>query len=230
MIFEGLRETIVQISIWALPVVFAVTFHEAAHGFVANRLGDDTAKRAGRLTLNPLAHVDPFGTVVLPLILLVLTPFAFGYAKPVPIDAQKLINPKRDMIWVALAGPGTNIALAIAAAILLPLAAGIGGGFGLWAVDMLQVMVFFNCLIAIFNMLPVPPLDGGRVAVGLLPVPLAARYARVERYGLLIVVGTLFLLPMLLSTLGIAFNPAYPLVLLPSQYLYSGILSLIGIG
>jgi len=228
--FSGVGESIAMIAVWALPVLFAVTFHEAAHGYVAHRLGDDTAKQAGRLTLNPFAHVDPFGTVLLPLVLLLFTNFAFGYAKPVPVEANRLHHPRRDMIWVALAGPATNLLLAVLAAILLPLAATLDGGFGAWSYQMLRVMVIFNCIIAVFNMLPIPPLDGGRVMAGLLPHQAARRYAQLEPYGLFIVVGVLFLLPMLLRPLGIGFNPAYPLIILPSQWLVDGIFAILGLG
>lgn len=227
---SGLGETIAQIAVWALPVLLAVTLHEAAHGYVAWIRGDDTAKKAGRLSLNPMVHIDPFGTIVLPLLLIVLTGFAFGYAKPVPVDVRRLYNPRRDMILVALAGPGTNLALAFLGAALLPFAVAIGGGFGNWAVQMLHVMVFFNCLIAIFNMLPIPPLDGGRVAVGLLPYDLARHYAKLERYGFFIVIGGLFLLPMLSRELGLGFDPARSLLLVPSQWLYDGILSVLRLG
>jgi len=228
--FSGVGETVATIAVWALPVLFAVTFHEAAHGYVANRLGDDTAKRAGRLTLNPFAHVDPFGTVLLPLVLLLFTSFAFGYAKPVPVDAGRLRNPRRGMIWVALAGPATNVVMAVIAAMLLPVALSLGGAFGEWAYQMLRIMVIFNCIIAVFNMLPIPPLDGGRVAVGLLPPSLARRFAQLESYGLFLVVGVLFLLPMLLRPLGVPFNPAYPLIFVPSQWLVDGIQAILGIG
>ncbi len=222
--------TIALIAAWALPVLFAVTFHEAAHGYVASFLGDDTARQSGRLTLNPIAHIDPFGTVILPLLLLVFVGFAFGYAKPVPVNAARLRHPRRDMIWVALAGPGANILLALAGALLLPVAASVGAPFGPWATQMLHVMVFFNCLIAIFNMLPIPPLDGGRVVAGLLPLSLARPYAQLERYGFLIVVGGLFLLPMLFRAAGIAFDPGRILILLPSQWLYDVFLSMIRLG
>ncbi|GAK32416.1 MULTISPECIES: site-2 protease family protein [Iodidimonas] len=223
-------EIIARIAVWVLPVLLAITLHEAAHGYVALLNGDDTAKRAGRVSANPLVHIDPFGTVLLPLILIVLTGFAFGYAKPVPVDFGRLRHPRRDMILVALAGPGANLVMAIIAAVLLPVAGGIGGGFGNWLLNMLHVMVFFNCLIAIFNMLPIPPLDGGRVMVGLLPYALAWRYAQLERFGLFIVVGGLFLLPMLTRQLGLDFDPGRTLLLVPSQWLYDGLLATIRMG
>ncbi|GAB4133633.1 MAG: site-2 protease family protein [Rhodothalassiaceae bacterium] len=226
---SDLSSIIVAISVWALPVLFAVTFHEAAHGFVANALGDDTARMEGRLTLNPFAHIDPFGTILLPLMLLAFTSFAFGYARPVPVNPVRLGNPRRDMILVALAGPAANLLLALLAAILLPILATYGGVARDWAIQMLGVMVFFNCLIAVFNLLPIPPLDGGRVVHGLLPSALARRYTGLEQWGMLIVVGGLFLLPMLLRELGIGFNPANWLVLAPADTLYRGIMGLVGI-
>lgn len=221
---------ITLIAAWALPILFAVTFHEAAHGYVAALLGDNTARESGRLTLNPIAHIDPFGTIILPLLLLVFAGFAFGYAKPVPVNVARLRSPRRDMVWVALAGPGANILMAFVGALLLPIAASMGATIGPWATQMLHVMVFFNCLIAIFNMLPIPPLDGGRVITGLLPLSLARPYARLERYGLLIVVGGLFFLPMLLRAGGMTFDPGRILILLPSQWLYDVFLSLIRFG
>lgn len=225
---NGLGELMATLAVWVLPVLLAVTLHEAAHGYVANLFGDDTAKRAGRLTFNPLAHIDPFGTVLLPALLIFTTGIAFGYARPVPVDARNFANPKRDMVWVALAGPGANIGLALLGAILLPAAITLPEGFAGWAQEMLHVMVFFNCVIAIFNMLPVPPLDGGRVAVGLLPDALAFRYARLERYGMVVIIGLLFLLPLLGQAIGIAFNPARALVFLPGQALYDLILGIFG--
>lgn len=224
-----LSTIIVAVSVWGLPVLFAVTFHEAAHGYAAHLLGDDTARMEGRLTLNPLRHIDPFGTIFLPLILLVFTNFAFGYARPVPVNPLRLGNPRRDMMLVALAGPGANLLISLIAALLLPLLATFGGVAREWSVQMLGVMVFFNCLIAVFNMLPIPPLDGGRVALGLLPLPLARACARLEPWGMPIVVGGLFLLPMLLRELGIGFNPASWLVLTPADALYRGIMGLVGI-
>jgi Zn-dependent protease len=188
-------ETIQQIAIWALPVLAAIVFHEVAHGWVANRLGDPTAKRLGRLTLNPIPHIDLFGTIILPLLLiLVRAPFLFGYAKPVPVNYYNLKNPKRDMIWVALAGPATNIALAFGSLAALKLLIGLDPGSSSLAaaiVTPLALMakgsVIINLVLAVFNAFPVPPLDGGRVLVGLLPEPHASTVARLEPYGFLII-------------------------------------------
>jgi len=185
------------ISIWALPVVLAVVLHEVAHGWVADRLGDNTARFMGRLTLNPLKHIDPFGTVLIPLMLIVAgSPFLFGYAKPVPVDFRKLRNPKRDMIWVALAGPITNLLLALASTLLLALAVNLPQAM-IWAAEplalMCQASIIINLVLFIFNLLPLPPLDGGRVAVGLLPGPAAYQLARIEPYGFIIIVGLLLL-------------------------------------
>jgi len=193
-----LDETIRQITLWALPVLIAIVFHEVAHGWVANRLGDPTAARMGRLTLNPLAHVDLFGTVLLPLLLIVAnSPFLFGYAKPVPVNFYNLRSPKRDMIWVALAGPATNLLLALAAVVFLKLAlpfvAAAGPGspnplleFFSPVALMARNAVIVNLVLAVFNALPVPPLDGGRVLVGLLPEPHSTAIARVEPFGFII--------------------------------------------
>jgi Zn-dependent protease len=196
-----LEETIRQIALWALPVLIAIVFHEVAHGWVANRLGDPTAARMGRLTLNPLAHVDLFGTVLLPLLLIIAnSPFLFGYAKPVPVNFQNLRKPKRDMIWVALAGPVTNLMLALVSIVFLKLAlplfaAAAGQGLPTALVSFFKPMVFMadfsvkiNVVLAVFNALPLPPLDGGRVLVGLLPEPHSSLVARVEPFGFLILI------------------------------------------
>jgi len=208
-----------RVSVVALPILVAITFHEAAHGFVADRKGDPTAKYLGRLTLNPLVHIDPFGTIVLPLLLYV-TPLlltgqpgvVFGYAKPVPVNFMNLRRPKSDMIWVAAAGPMTNFVLAIVSGILLKALLGLGAdGGGEGAVldgqrsafsvvqplaQMLEYSVFINIALMLFNLLPVPPLDGGRVLVGLLPGASSERLAGIEPYGMLIIFLLLFLDPL----------------------------------
>jgi Zn-dependent protease len=164
-------------STWVLPVLIAVTLHEAAHGFVAYQLGDDTAYRLGRVTFNPLKHIDPFGTILMPAILLLLrAPFLFGSAKPVPINFRALNPPRRDLVLVAAAGPGMNIALAALAALLFQLASYSPPAIGSWVAQNLQNALIINVVLAVFNMLPLPPLDGGRVAVGLLPNFLAERW------------------------------------------------------
>jgi len=194
-----------NITIWALPVVLAIVLHEVAHGWVAYRLGDDTAKWLGRLTLNPLKHVDPIGTLLIPAILLISgSPFLFGYAKPVPINYGKLRNPRRDMIWVALAGPLTNLMLAIASAVLLTVIVRMANIMP-WLAEPLSLMcqasILINLVLFLFNLLPLPPLDGGRVAVGLLPGPMAYALSRVEPFGFLIIVA-LLLLGVLQAVLG----------------------------
>ncbi len=185
-----------QLAVWGLPVLAAIILHEVSHGFVANRLGDPTARRAGRLTLNPFPHVDPIGTLLLPgFLLLMSSPFVFGYAKPVPVNFRNLRNPKRDMIWVAAAGPLTNIALAIASALVFRGLAGTQVIAGTWSAvllmalaSMLQASVVINIVLAVFNLLPILPLDGGRVLTGLLPVPQAMAFSRLEPYGFVIIV------------------------------------------
>ncbi len=177
------------VSIWALPVVLAVVLHEVAHGWVADKLGDPTARLAGRLTLNPIRHIDPVGTLLIPLTLLWFdAPFLFGYAKPVPVDFMRLRNPRRDMVRVALAGPMTNLALAFASTLLLALAGYLPAWFGDPLSLMAQASVLINLVLCIFNLIPLPPLDGGRVAVGLLPDGPARLLASVEPFGFLIIV------------------------------------------
>ncbi|MDP1965463.1 MAG: site-2 protease family protein [Reyranella sp.] len=195
--------TAYTISTWILPAILAITLHEAAHGLVAYRLGDPTACQLGRVTLNPLRHIDPFGTIVLPgLLLLLRVPFVFGYAKPVPVNFQALGNPRRDMIWVAAAGPATNILMAVAAGLLAHLVVYLPAAAGQWSLLNLENAIMINVVLAIFNMIPLPPLDGGRVAVGLLPDVLAAPLARLEPFGMAILLGLLFILPMVGDQLG----------------------------
>ena len=194
-------ELVAKIAFWSVPVLLAVILHELAHGYTAYRLGDPTAARLGRLSLNPISHVDMFGTILLPLFLVLTnSPILFGYAKPVPVDFTNLRNPRRDMIYVAAAGPAMNLFLATLSAFLLhQLQAGQlpadlphaqPESVGLVAA-MLTASVFINVALAVFNLFPLPPLDGGRVAVGLLPRGLAFPLARLEPYGMFILIGLL---------------------------------------
>jgi Zn-dependent protease len=173
-----------SVAIWALPVLVAVILHEIAHGWVANRLGDPTAKEAGRLTLNPLPHIDPFGTILLPAMLILAgSPFLFGYARPVPVNFMRLRRPKSDMVLVAAAGPLMNVLLAGISAVFLH-SVGPDGGL---LTSVLLASVLINVVLAVFNLFPILPLDGGRVLAGLLPMPAARAFARLEPFGMLAV-------------------------------------------
>ncbi len=184
-------ETIRNIAVYALPVLFAITLHEAAHAYVARYFGDNTAYAAGRMTLNPLVHIDLFGTIIIPLVLYLTTGFVFGYAKPVPIDFGRLRNPKRDMAWVALAGPGANFVMALGWLIfgILLVALQVDESF---PHKVAQAGIIANLLMFAFNLLPIPPLDGGRVLTSMLPNRLAYKFARIEPYGFYIVLALLF--------------------------------------
>lgn len=218
-------------STWVLPVLIAVTLHEAAHGYAAYRFGDDTAYRQGRMTLNPLNHVDPFGTVLLPaLLLLMKAPFLFGWAKPVPVAFHRLRNPRRDMIFVAAAGPGTNLLLAAISALLFHILPIFPGAVQLWLARMLYNSILLNLVLAVFNMVPLPPLDGGRVAVGLLPDSLARPLAQLEPYGLPILIGVIFILPMLGNLLGLRLDIFSLVVGTPVGWLMPYFLHIAGLG
>jgi Zn-dependent protease len=196
--------TFFDASTWVIPVIIAITFHEAAHGLVALLCGDETAWRLGRVSFNPLKHIDPFGTLLLPgLLLLLRSSFLFGYAKPVPVNYRALRHPRRDMVLVAAAGPATNLALAIAAALGFHLVAYLPDTSQQWTELSLQHALIFNVLLAVFNMLPIPPLDGGRVAVGLLPKFLGLPLAALEPFGFLILLVLLFFVPMLGDQMGV---------------------------
>ncbi len=219
-----MQQFINVISTWIVPVLISVTMHEAAHGYAANLLGDDTAKKLGRVTLNPFKHIDRFGTVILPLLLILIkSPFIFGWAKPVPVMFHRLKNPLRDMVIVAIAGPLTNIALAIISASILSMMQNLSLLDNLWLVRTLINFIFINIILAVFNMIPIPPLDGGRVAVGLLPKYISYQLAKLERYGLFIIIGALFILPLLGKQIGIPLEPIHWFI----QYVSNFILTII---
>ena len=206
-------------STWVLPVLFAVTLHEAAHGWVAWKLGDDTAYRAGRVTFNPIKHIDLFGTILLPAMLLLASGgrMMFGAAKPVPVSFWRLRNVRRDTILVAAAGPGTNLILAVISMALLAFLLPAGGPVEQWVIRTLGLSVWFNILLAVFNMLPLPPLDGSRVVMALLPYAAAERYMRLERWGFAIIIAALFVLPWLGGMAGMDLNIFWWLIGNPSE-------------
>ena len=220
MNYDSIAEAIQNITTWILPLLFAITLHEAAHGFAAARLGDDTALRLGRVSLNPLKHIDPVGTILIPgLLLLFRSPFILGWAKPVPVNFNRLRRPRIGMALVAAAGPGVNILLAILCCLALWLIPVTPSMAQLWVTSNLQNAILINIFLAVFNLLPLPPLDGGRILVGLLPRDLSNRLASVEPYGFFIIIGVLFIFPMLTNLLNIGFDPGYYLIRLPANFL-----------
>jgi Zn-dependent protease len=223
--------SLVQIATtWALPVLLAITLHEASHAFVAWRLGDDTAFLQGRVTFNPLKHVDPFGTVILPgLLLLTGSGFLFGYAKPVPVNFRRLKNFRRDSALVALAGPTSNMILAVISALLIHAALLAPEWFAEWSVQTLINSLRLNVMLALFNMLPLLPLDGGRVLGGLLPPSLARPFFRTERYGMIILLGLIFLLPLVGAQMGMDLNILSWILGPASDYLLHLVVTLTGL-
>lgn len=209
--------TLQKVTVWILPVLFAITVHEVAHGWAASRLGDNTAKNLGRITLNPIHHIDIIGTVILPVVLLVLGGFILGWAKPVPVNFQQLKRPRRDMALVALAGPAANLLMAILWAIVARIGWVASGSFApaIFLVYVGDAGIFINCILMVLNLLPILPLDGGRILHSLLPPALATSFGRLEPYGLLILI--ILLVTNLLNYL------LFP----PIRFLYGGLSALV---
>jgi Zn-dependent protease len=220
------------LSVYLVPLVLAITMHEAAHALVADRLGDPTARQLGRVSLNPLVHVDPVGTLVLPGILLLTgSPFLFGWAKPVPVRFGYLRHPRRDMALVALAGPGINILMALAAGLALHLTAYSSAPVAVWISENLRSFVGVNVVLAVFNMMPLLPMDGGRVLNAILPTAqLRWKHAQTERYGLLILLAVLFIGPLLGSLWGMQINLLEPILRPPVEFVYGLVATLTGSG
>jgi len=224
------QNIVYQIAIWLVPLVIAIVFHEVAHGRVARRLGDPTAQERGRLSFNPIKHVDPIGTVILPLILAVSHAGAiFGWAKPVPVNYARLRNPRRDMILVALAGPGMNLLLAFAGALILTATLALSGGPQGGAAQFIALnalnFVYINIFLGIFNLLPVPPFDGGHVVEGLLPPALAQQFRKIGRFSLLVFVMLLLVLPKISPKADVIDRVVSPLV----DWIAAAMLGMVGI-
>lgn len=211
-----MSDTVHAIATWLVPLIIAIVFHEVAHGLVARRLGDPTAEQMGRLTLNPVKHVDPVGTIILPMVLAIAQAPIFGWAKPVPVRHDRLRNPRRDMILVALAGPGMNFLLAILATALLALGLALGRGEPLTVGGFIASNAFnfllINIFLAVFNLIPLPPFDGGHVVEGLLPRPLAARFRSLGKYSLVILFALLLIVPLIWPEANIVAKAVTPIV------------------
>jgi Zn-dependent protease len=221
--------SIESLLIVAAVAIIAITFHEAAHGYVAWKLGDPTAYQQGRVSFNPIRHIDPFGTVVLPLILFIASGWILGWAKPVPVNPSRLNSPRRDMVLVAAAGPGINLALAFVSAALLSALGGLNAEPE-FLNKLLRFSIYFNVLIGVFNLIPIPPLDGGRIAVGVLPGSLAFPLARLEPYGMWIVIGVLLIVPLVTYQLGNEINLFSTLIQPVVNGIIGAIAAVVGIG
>ena len=226
-----LHQLLIGASVWVVPILLAVTLHEAAHGWVASKLGDNTAKIMGRVTFNPFKHIDLFGTILLPAGLLLMSggQYMFGFAKPVPVNFNNLRRPRRDMILVAAAGPGANILIAFAAALLLHLGPYAPEQYQAWVTMNLFNALWINVVLAVFNLIPLPPLDGGRIMVGLLPAPFSYWLARMERVGFLVLIFVLFILPWIGGKIGVELNVLWWLVGIPAQFVTDVIATLAGL-
>ena len=218
-----------EVAVWLIPLVISIVFHEVAHGLVARRLGDLTAQERGRLSLNPIKHIDPFGTVILPLLLAISHAPMFGWAKPVPVNHARLRHPRRDMVLVALAGPGMNLLLALLGAIALSATLSFSSDpnspTAVFLARNAFNFIFINVFLGIFNLLPVPPFDGGHVVEGLLPAPLAIRFRQIGRYSLLVLIILLLVLPAISPSANVVGRLVSPLV----EHIVTGLLGIFGI-
>lgn len=227
-----IAEIVRAVSVWALPVLLAITLHEAAHAWAAWKLGDDTARMQGRVTFNPIRHIDLFGTIVMPALILIVSGgrFMLGYAKPVPVAVGRLRNPRWHMVLVAAAGPAANLLIAVAAVLLLHTLPFVPGVAQEWLLLNIRNALLFNLLIAVFNLMPIPPLDGGRILTGFLPYRLAVPFARLERWGFLIVIALVFLLPYLGRQIGMDLNVVSGFIIGAAYSLAMLLLALLGPG